>query len=123
MMKYRVFETELEAKNAQQEIYASFLRERAVLNNGQLDDWEVLPITPVPITELSDTDLSGQRFPLYGQRASDMLWITEYGHTTAWAAPIQINDGRWVFPSPDEDGEVPGNDWWPEPIHNDGGMA
>lgn len=112
-MKYRIFETELEARNAQQEIYASFLRERAVLNNGQLDDWEGSPITPVPITELSNTDLSGQRFPLYGQRASNMLWITEYGHTTAWAIPVQISDGRWVFPSPDDGGVEAETDWFP----------
>ena len=33
--------------------------------------------------------------------------------TTRWAIPQQIADGRWVFPSPDDTGVVPGDDWWP----------
>ena len=113
-MKYRVFNTEAEARAAQQEIYAIFLRDRAALNDGQLDDWANSPISPVSVDGLPNLDLIGQRFPLYGHRASDMVFITEYGHTTAWAAPTQITDGRWVFQSPDETGEDAGNDWWPE---------
>jgi hypothetical protein len=114
-MKYRVFETETEARAAQQEIYASFLRDRAALNGGKLDDWSNLPIWPVSVETLPNPDLIGQRFPLYGQRASDMVFITEYGHTTSWASPTQIGDGRWVFPSPDDTGEEAGNDWFPPP--------
>jgi hypothetical protein len=34
--------------------------------------------------------------------------------TERWAIPVQITDGRWVFPSPDDEGEVPGADWWPQ---------
>lgn len=33
--------------------------------------------------------------------------------TTRWAIPQQIADGRWVFPSPDDTGVVPGADWFP----------
>jgi hypothetical protein len=113
-MKYRVFETEPEARAAQQDIYASFLRDRAALNDGQLDDWSNSPIAPVSVDGLPNPDLVGQRFPLYGQRASDMLFITEYGHTTAWAAPFQIPSGQWVFPSPDDQGVDSDPAWWPE---------
>lgn len=107
-MKYRVFETESEARAAQQDIYASFLRDRAAQNNGQLDDWSNSPIVPVFVDELPNHDLMGERFPLYGQRASDMVFITEYGHTTAWAAPFEIQSGQWAgqwaFESPDDEG-------------------
>ncbi len=113
-MKYRVFSTEAEARAAQQEIYAIFLRNRAATNNGQLDDWSDSPIAPIAVDDLPEVDLTGERFPLYGKRASDLLIITAYGHTTAWAIPQQIADGRWVFPSLDETGEDAGNDWWPE---------
>ena len=34
--------------------------------------------------------------------------------TERWAIPQQIADGRWVFPSPDEEGVEAGSDWFPE---------
>ena len=39
-MKYKVFNTEQEAIEAQNEIYRNFLYNRANSNNGYLDDWE-----------------------------------------------------------------------------------
>lgn len=33
--------------------------------------------------------------------------------TERWAIPQQIQDGRWVFPSPDDEGVEAGADWWP----------
>jgi hypothetical protein len=33
--------------------------------------------------------------------------------TERWAIPQQIADGRWVFPSPDNEGVEAGIDWWP----------
>jgi hypothetical protein len=33
--------------------------------------------------------------------------------TERWAIPQQIQDGRWVFPSPDNTGVEAGEDWWP----------
>ena len=32
--------------------------------------------------------------------------------TERWAIPQQITDGRWVFPSPDDEGVMAGTDWW-----------
>ena len=32
--------------------------------------------------------------------------------TERWAIPQQITDGRWVFPSPDDEGVDAGVDWW-----------
>jgi hypothetical protein len=34
--------------------------------------------------------------------------------TTRWAVPQQIADGRWVFPSPNDEGVEAGADWWPQ---------
>lgn len=34
--------------------------------------------------------------------------------TTRWAVPQQIVDGRWVFPSPDDQGVEADEDWWPK---------
>lgn len=40
--------------------------------------------------------------------------------TVRWAVPVQINDGRWVFPSPDDEGEESASDWWhPQTDHLD----
>jgi hypothetical protein len=33
--------------------------------------------------------------------------------TVRWAIPVQISDGRWVFPSPDDKGVEAAPDWWP----------
>lgn len=33
--------------------------------------------------------------------------------TERWAIPQQITDGRWVIPSPDDEGEEAGEDWFP----------
>jgi len=111
-MKYRVFNTEQEAIEAQNEIYKNFLYNRANSNNGYLHDWKKSPIKSVLIENVNKEELTGDRFPLYGQRASDLLWITEYGHTTAWALPQQITDGRWVFVSPDDEGVDAEEDWF-----------
>lgn len=32
--------------------------------------------------------------------------------TERWAIPQQIADGRWVFLSPDDQGEEASDDWW-----------
>jgi uncharacterized membrane-anchored protein len=36
--------------------------------------------------------------------------------TVRWAVPRQINDGRWVIPSPDEQGVEGEPGWWPEEV-------
>ena len=33
--------------------------------------------------------------------------------TERWAIPQQIQDGRWVFQSPDENGVEAEDHWWP----------
>lgn len=33
--------------------------------------------------------------------------------TERWAIPQQIQDGRWVFVSPDDEGVEAEEDWWP----------
>lgn len=33
--------------------------------------------------------------------------------TLRWAIPQQIVDGRWVFPSPDDEGVESEASWWP----------
>ena len=33
--------------------------------------------------------------------------------TERWAIPQQIADGRWVFVSPDDEGEEANEDWFP----------
>ena len=33
--------------------------------------------------------------------------------TLRWATPQQISDGRWVIPSPDEDGVEAEENWFP----------
>jgi hypothetical protein len=35
--------------------------------------------------------------------------------TLRWDVPQQIQDGRWVFPSPDDEGEEAEEGWWPAP--------
>jgi len=76
-MKYRVFNTEQEAIEAQNEIYKDFIYNRANSNNGYLDDCEETPIKPVLIENINEEDLTGDRFPLYGQRAFQTAGITE----------------------------------------------
>ena len=38
--------------------------------------------------------------------------------TVKWAEPQQIKDGRWVIPSPDDNGEEAG-DWWETNIQDE----
>lgn len=112
MMKYRVFETEAEATEASQVIYAGLVRERAAIYGGLLEKWNG-GIVPVDVTEWADSSLTGDKFPIYGHRVSDNKLMKREGHTTAWAVPMQINDGRWVFPSPDDGGVEAETDLFP----------
>ena len=41
-----------------------------------------------------------------GQLVHDVL-------TLRWAVPQQITDGRWIFPSPDDEGIESEASWWP----------
>lgn len=49
-----------------------------------------------------------------GVNAKTGLPAPEAQATERWAVPQQIADGRWVFPSPDDNGVEAGFDWWPE---------
>ena len=77
-MKYRVFETEQEALEAESIIAQS-----------------------IGCIKIGTNAKTGQPEP-------------EKTGTERWAIPQQIQDGRWVFVSPDDTGEEAGDDWWPE---------
>ena len=49
-----------------------------------------------------------------GVNAKTGLPAPEAQVTECWAIPQQIADGRWVFPSPDDEGVDPQVSWWPE---------
>lgn len=110
-MKYKVFQAKADAENAARKIYGDIMQARAEEMQGLLHDWnngraktEVKNLTP---GQLQD----GNRFPLYGCNAASQAVEKEQGHTTAWAMPVQINDGRWVFPSPDGSGVEAEENW------------
>ena len=48
-----------------------------------------------------------------GTNAKTGLPAPEAQATERWAILQQIADGRWVFPSPDNEGVEAGVDWWP----------
>ena len=111
-MKYRVFQAKAAAENAARKIYGAAMQARADEMQGLLHDWHngraKTVVKNLPPGQLENSN----RFPLYGRNAASQALEKEQGHTLAWAIPVQINDGRWVFPSPDDEGELPGDDWW-----------
>ena len=76
-MKYRVFETEQEALDAEAEVAQA-----------------------IGCIKVGVNAKTGQPAP-------------EAQVTECWAIPQQIADGRWVFPSPDDEGVEAAEDWWP----------
>ena len=76
-MKYRVFNTEQEALDAEAQV----------------------------AKEIGCTKV--------GVNAKTGLPEPEKQVTERWAIPRQIQDGRWVFVSPDDTGEEAGDDWFP----------
>lgn len=48
-----------------------------------------------------------------GVNAKTGLPAPEAQLTERWAIPQQILDGRWVFPSPNEEGIESEESWWP----------
>ena len=76
-MKYRIFDTEQEALDAEAEIAAAMGLAKVGVNAK----------TGLPAPEAQVTE--------------------------CWATPQQIADGRWVFPSPDDEGVEAAEDWWP----------
>ena len=111
-MKYKTFPTQRAAANALRTIYANLARAHANQRGGDIDD--VKDKVKRKASELSDNALAdGERYPIKGKRASDGVWNETDGFTTAYAWPVQITDGRWVFPSPDGTGDEPGDNWWP----------
>jgi hypothetical protein len=111
-MKYRVFQARPAAENAARKIYADAIRARAGELDDMIDDWNN-GRAKTSVTNLPDAQIDGDRFPLYGKNAATSEWEIEQGHTKAWAIPVQISDGRWVFPSPDDEGDEAAPDWWP----------
>ena len=112
-MKYKVFQAQADAENAARKIYGDATQARADEMQGFLDDWNngraKTDVKNLPAEQLED----GDRFPLYGRNAASNALEKEQGHTKAWAIPVQINDGRWVFPSHDDTGVPAEDDWWP----------
>lgn len=110
-MKYKTFPTQQAAQAALGKIYADMARNHAAQRGGDIDD--VKDKLKRKASTLSDNVLSdGERYPIKGRLASDNSWNENSGFTTAYALPQQITDGRWVFPSPDDTGEEPGDDWF-----------
>ena len=112
-MKYRVFQAKAAAESAARKIYGEAMQARAEEMQGLLYDWNngktKTEVKNLPPEQLED----GDRFPLYGRNAASQALEKDYGYTKAWAIPVKINDGRWVFPSPDDTGVPAENDWWP----------
>ena len=112
-MKYRVFQEKAAAENAARKLYGDAMQARADETQGLLHDWNngraKTEVNNLPPEQLQD----GNRFPLYGRNAASQAVEKEQGHTKAWAIPVQISDGRWVFPSPDDEGDEASADWWP----------
>lgn len=112
-MKYRVFQEKAAAENAARKLYGEAVRVRAEEMQGLLHDWNngraKTQVKNLPPGQLENSD----RFPLYGRNAASQTLEKEQGHTKAWAIPVQINDGRWVFPSHDDTGVPAEDDWWP----------
>lgn len=94
------FTTQAEAIAAAADIFAQMVRARAATNGGFLDDW-MNNRAPVDVASLPDAELTGARFPLYGQRLSDGEVVVDVGHTTAWAEPVENENGQWVIPEPE----------------------
>lgn len=44
--------------------------------------------------------------------------VVESAVTTSWAVPVELQDGRWAFISPDDQGEEEQSEWWPEPVES-----
>lgn len=57
---------------------------------------------------------AGMGYSKVGTNAKTGLPAPEAQVTARWAIPQQIADGRWVFPSPDDEGVEAGADWWPK---------
>jgi len=51
--------------------------------------------------------------PIIGVNAKTGAPAPDRQVITGWAIPQQIQDGRWVFPSPDDNGVEPSDDWFP----------
>jgi hypothetical protein len=49
---------------------------------------------------------------IVGVNAATGLPVPTAQRTERWAIPQQIADGRWVFPSPDDQGLEASNDWF-----------
>jgi hypothetical protein len=111
-MKYLVFQAQFDAENAARKIYADAVRARADELDGMIDDWNN-GRAKTSVKNVPDDQIDGDRFPIYGRNAATHAVETESGHTKAWAIPVQISDGRWVFPSPDDEGVEDTPDWWP----------
>lgn len=115
MIKYRVFQSKAAAQNAARKIYGDAMQNRADEMLGFLHDWNngkaKTQVKNLPPGQLENSD----RFPLYGRNAASQALEKDYGHTKAWAIPVEINDGRWVFQSPDDTGIPAEDDWWIEP--------
>jgi hypothetical protein len=110
-VKFFVFVARIEAEEAADSIFAGILKARAQEFGGSLEDWSN-GRTPVEITSIPDSELTGERFPLYPKNAATGQWESEIGHTLSWAQPIQITDGRFVIPSYDGTGIDPDPSWW-----------
>lgn len=111
-MKYLIFNTKNEAIEEAEKIYRSYLYKIANQHEGSLHMWINDSLEVVNINDVPKEQINGDFFPIYGKRASDFVTIIDSGHTKRWADPIQIRDGRWIIPSPDDNGVASNKDWF-----------
>lgn len=89
---------------------------RASHNGGVLFDYYD-GLAPVHLANISDREITGQRFPLWGINSATGEWNKKSGFTTAWAVPRQTISGKWAAPcmDPSDPAGLPEPEW-PQPL-------
>jgi hypothetical protein len=112
---WRIFSTEQQCATWCRQQFAQMARERANINDGILFDHHN-NLQPVNVTAFPDSEITGNRFPLWGRNAVTHQWVSTEGFTTAWAEPRETIDGQWAAPcrnADDPDGQPEPE--WPTP--------
>ena len=101
-MDYLVFQSESEAITASETIYSNMVA--AIPSPDLLDVTtdQVIPQDDLTEEERAQYAVENRRFPIFGANAATGIKDTESGYTTAWAAPMETLQGKWVFQKPDD---------------------
>ena len=96
---YLVYDTIEEANEDLLKITVTAIQQLACYDSGCM--FNVITKQREYVLDKEDSELTSDKYPMFGYNAKTQKVNKETGWTTAWDIPVELIDGRWAINKPE----------------------